>query len=285
MGRLTQQLADATDVAHELTTANARLAAKRGTEPPAAAAAIPPPAPSGAENDVALRARLAAALATARESGDASGSSSTAATADGASSLWSWAFGSSEDAAAADRARVAADPAGVVHRGSNASTDDQSAPIGAPPDPPPLDALLRDLDAWANDGGRRWRDATVEHANKVARDAMRRAEALERERVDENRSNATRDGEFSSERSSRAAEVATQRCIAAEAFAAELAAKLEKAEKRKRELEWQVSMLAPRDDATAPERPKGPGQWLKGAVQGCVAARPGRGRQAPVAMR
>ena len=72
-----------------------------------------------------------------------------------------------------------------------------------------------------------------------------------------------------------------KRVAAAEGFAAELAGKLEASEKRVSELQWQVRMLAEPEglrDAGAAEAPKGPGGWLAGAVKGCMAPRPGRGR-------
>ena len=65
------------------------------------------------------------------------------------------------------------------------------------------------------------------------------------------------------------------------AFAAELAGKLEASEKRNRELQWQVSMLAaPKELEAGPagEPPRGPANWLAGAIKGCVAPRPGRAR-------
>ncbi len=89
----------------------------------------------------------------------------------------------------------------------------------------------------------------------------------------------------SSETSSTSAQTAqAKRVAAAEGFAAELAGKLETSEKRVSELQWQVCMLADTNelgagDATAPFEPaKGPAGWLAGAVKGCIAPRPGRGR-------
>ena len=87
-----------------------------------------------------------------------------------------------------------------------------------------------------------------------------------------------------------------KRAAAAEELVQEVAAKLEKAEKRCRDLEWQVSMLVDKNElglgggkgqastngvgpgpAPGGDAPRGPGQWLQKAIKGCVAPRPGRG--------
>ena len=137
------------------------------------------------------------------------------------------------------------------------------APRRRPPDADATaDELLAALDAWAADGGSKWRDAVVEQSRAVAADAVRRAEAAERAAAT---GGATRDS------AAAATAAASKRAGDAERFAAELATKLETAEKRNRELQWQVSMLTAPE--SAPEQPKGPGGWLAGAIKGCVAPR------------
>lgn len=88
---------------------------------------------------------------------------------------------------------------------------------------------------------------------------------------------------------------AAKRAAAAEDAVAAAGAKLEAAERRNNELQWQVSMLAPQGEGQGEGRGRQEGQgqeadrmegeqrqgaagWLAGALKGCVAPRHGRGR-------
>jgi hypothetical protein len=170
--------------------------------------------------------------------------------------LWSWAFGASEDDKGKDASPVGAGNAGV----------------------PSLEAVAADLERLAEATGAGTNGAgdaeALAAARRAAADAKTRAEAAERALAERDRATATSE-------SSAAQTAQAKRVAAAEGFAAELAGKLEASEKRVSELQWQVRMLAEPEglkDAGAAEPPKGPGGWLAGAVKGCMAPRPGRGR-------
>ena len=106
------------------------------------------------ENDLAARERLARVLARLR------GSSSTPGQEPGSndSSLWSWAFGSSEENAAAE---ARASSAGVASR---ARTTRRSLP-------PPLETLIADFES-AESGA--WAHETLEQARESRRRRLRR---------------------------------------------------------------------------------------------------------------
>jgi len=195
-------------------------------------------------DDYAMRARLATAIA--RVSGK---TGATGNTEDG--SLWSWAFGGSTDEG-----------------------------TGTNPTAPSLEAIVADLERIAEVGASASSidSQALASARRDAESAATRAETAERA------FHELKQREASSSDSSAAQTTQAKRVAAAEGFAAELAGKLETSEKRVSELQWQVRMLADANDlgagdATAPpEPPKGPGGWLAGAVKGCIAPRPGRGR-------
>lgn len=122
---------------------------------------------------------------------------------------------------------------------------------------------------------------------RVADDALARAEKAERalaaaeKEKEKAAASAGAAAGGSADASGPLATAAAKRAAAAEGFAAELAGKLEASEKRNRELQWQVSMLAaPKELEAGPagEPPRGPANWLAGAIKGCVAPRPGRAR-------
>ena len=168
--------------------------------------------------------------------------------------MWSWAFGASEEG-----------DDSTPGRAGNAAV-------------PSLEAIAADLERLAettSPGANGAGDVeALAAARRAAADAKTRAEAAERALVERDRDTATSE-------SSAAQTAQAKRVAAAEGFAAELAGKLEASEKRVSELQWQVRMLAEPEglrDAGAAEAPKGPGGWLAGAVKGCMAPRPGRGR-------
>jgi hypothetical protein len=196
------------------------------------------------------------------------------------SSLWSWAFGSSEENEAATSRSTSA---GVGGGGTDGEV-------------PPLDALLADFEsAVAPDGNRvgAWSNETLEQARRVAADAISRAEKAEKALSSRDESTAAAAVTAAASQGAQA-----KRAAAAETLVQEVAAKLQASEKRCRDLEWQVSMLVDKSElgggsggvqkggsngtggpgaVAGGDAPRGPGQWLQKAIKGCVAPRPGRG--------
>ena len=232
------------------------------------------------EDEALLRARLASILTKLRSSGAPNGA---AATAKSDGDIWSWAFGTSDENAAAKARRAGVDAAGSSAGGDgaapSAATGDTTTGDAAAA--APVSALLSDLERWAADGGHSWSQALMEQSRRVATDAIARARAAE-----EASKKSSADLEAARARTSALQAAQAKRAAAAEEAAAEVAAKLEAAEKKNKELSWQVSMLAPDGGAGAGqgggggggEQRQGPGGWLAGALKGCVAPRPGRGR-------
>jgi flagellin-like hook-associated protein FlgL len=197
------------------------------------------------------------------------------------SSLWSWAFGSSEENEAATSRSTSAGVGGGV------GTDGKV---------PPLDALLADFESAVSDDGNRvgaWSNETLEQARKVAADAISRAEKAEKALSSRDESTAAAAVTAAASQGAQA-----KRAAAAETLVQEVAAKLQASEKRCRDLEWQVSMLVDKSElgggsggvqsggsngtggpgaVAGGDAPRGPGQWLQKAIKGCVAPRPGRG--------
>ena len=197
------------------------------------------------------------------------------------SSLWSWAFGSSEENDAAASRSTSAGVGGGVGTDGNV---------------PPLDALLADFEsAVAPDGNRvgAWSNETLEQARRVAADAISRAEKAEKALSSRDESTAAAAVTAAASQGAKA-----KRAAAAETLVQEVAAKLQASEKRCRDLEWQVSMLVDKSElgggsggvqrggsngtggpgaVAGGDAPRGPGQWLQKAIKGCVAPRPGRG--------
>ena len=154
--------------------------------------------------------------------------------------------------------------------------------------PPPLETLIADFES-AESGA--WAHETLEQARRVAADATARAAKAEAALGARDESNAAAAVTAAASQTAQA-----KRAAAAEELVQEVAAKLEKAEKRCRDLEWQVSMLVDKNElglgggkgqastngvgpgpAPGGDAPRGPGQWLQKAIKGCVAPRPGRG--------
>ena len=202
------------------------------------------------DTDAEMTKRLASAVA--RIAGK-TGTSET--TEENEGSMWSWAFGGSPE------------------EGTQ-----------GPGTPPSLEQIVADLERVvetnASASNETVDSVAFASARRDAADATTRAETAERALAELKPRESG-----SSETSSTSAQTAqAKRVAAAEGFAAELAGKLETSEKRVSELQWQVRMLADTNelgagDATAPFEPaKGPAGWLAGAVKGCIAPRPGRGR-------
>ena len=149
------------------------------------------------------------------------------------SSLWSWAFGSSEENEAATSRSTSAGVGGGVGTDGNV--------------PPPLDALLADFEsAVAPDDGNRvgaWSNETLEQARRVAADAISRAEKAEKALSSRDESTAAAAVTAAASQGAQA-----KRAAAAETLVQEVAAKLQASEKRCRDLEWQVSMLVDKSE-------------------------------------
>jgi len=133
------------------------------------------------EDEKVLCARLASILVTLR----AAGAPDTAATARSDGDIWSWAFGASEDTAAAKARRATVDAVGTSGGGWDSGGGIAgTGSFGAGPSEdtaaaPPVHALLADLERWALDSGETWSQALMEQSRRVATDAIARARSAE----------------------------------------------------------------------------------------------------------